>query len=469
MSTSQAFGRTAADGGVPAACGDVVVEVHPPVASPSTAAVVAGAAGGGGGAAAVSAPDVNGVMVSPAAPDVYLAKADGSSSVPVSPVMLSGVKSVRLSALTQSSVDAMLHRIKHPAPLDESFGGRSHRGACGCNVKATVFHSVDWAMRSAITICALACILVFTPLDQLEVVASTPYLLPILGLVLTQPDVGNALLRLVLLPWTLMVGLFAVTLCTIPLFCAPIAQAVMYFPVLWLLRYLLTYTSPTTGKFATLVYLFFTLKSIDLGRRLETCSYGNWTLLVVILVCFLVATAVAAFSSLVPYPRFNCSDSRNLQRRIIRDATRVVHASLAVTLLAYHRPDEDDGDRSEDSPHAIVDAAEVHHVQLMEHLLAHLDDDLTAVQTASVGSMLECSARGLLGAKAAQDVATVAYAVARVSMGVFEENTAAFHGRPFRNFGVHSGVLYFRLLQRRREVHQTSLRLQVRARCLLAR
>ena len=47
-------------------------------------------------------------------------------------------------------------------------------------------------------------------------------------------------------------------------------------------------------------------------------------------------------------------------------------------------------------------------------------------------------------------------------MGLRESDTNTFQGRQLRNFGAHSGFLYFQLLTRRRRRQQQAVRAQVR-------
>lgn len=293
------------------------------------------------------------------------------------------------------------------------------------------------------------------------------------------PNLGQAIIKLMLIPWVLIVGLAIVVVLSLPFFCSPIAQAVVFFFGLWLVRYWTSFMGPVATKFITAVYLLFVLQSVSLGmiddvnnstNTNSTCNYSQWPILMVSFIGMIMATIIAFLSSFLPYPRCNFMDARKLNRRVLRDSTKLVEAALSLLLLMYHRPDEDDGTREDDDPHSKVDAAELHHAQMLEHLLAHIDGDLSAMQTAAVGSILECGGCCCRGPKASvlsptqyrivQAISRAAYGFARTSLGMHESNKFT-KGRLLRNFGTTSGAMYFGLLERRRIRQQSSVQLRV--------
>eukprot|EP00750_Incisomonas_marina_P003167 INCI12870.2.p1 GENE.INCI12870.2~~INCI12870.2.p1 ORF type:complete len:937 (+),score=159.47 INCI12870.2:291-2813(+) len=373
--------------------------------------------------------------------------------------------------MSQADIEAMFEKLLHPPPMDEGFGGEERTQ---CHIRESVMQSIEYALHCAICIAVLSGIVLYTPADALRIVASTPFLLPIAGIMATGPTLGIGILKSVVILWALVIGVVVVSVATLPFHCSPIAQAVAFFFLMWLSRYWLSYFgAPSNMKFVSAIHLLGALSSIQLSSAAGTCDYSTWPLLLVALISFAISTTVAFLSSFLPWPRFSFMDAAHLNRRVMRDSVRLVKASLSVLLLAHQRPEDDDGDCSDSNcQHAKVDKAEAHYVQLMEHLLAHMDSDLSTLASIQMGVVMECGGCCCRGpkqsvlspaeSKATQAISAVAYAVSRSVMGHRESDAISFQGHQLSNFGAHSGFLYFKLLQRRRARQQRAVNAQAK-------
>ena len=378
----------------------------------------------------------------------------------------------KVASMTSEEIQSVFTQILNPPPMDESFGGET-KVEC-CHIRDSVLQSVEDAMHCAVALCFLSVLVLYVPEEPLLIIAPIPFLLPIAGITATGANLGTAILKAILILWALFVGFIVVCAATLPLHCSPIAQATAFFFIMWFVRYWLSFFgTPVNMKFISAVHLIGALQSIRVSVNSETCDYGAWAPLLITYVSFGVATTIAFLSSFIPWPRVNFVDAAQINRRILRDSTRMVRASLSTILLAYHRPAFDDGDRSDpDSKHSQIDRAEAHQVQLMEHLLAHLDGDLTGLKNIAIPLTMECggcccpaeegSVRTPVQNKAMQAIAAIAYAFARSSMGHRESDAISFQGKQLDNFGAHSGFFYFKLLQRRRVEQQSAVSAQVR-------
>lgn len=247
--------------------------------------------------------------------------------------------------ISQADVDAVFEKLLHPPPMDEGFGGEERTQ---CHIRESVMQSIEYALHCAICIAVLSAIVLYTPSDALRIVASTPFLLPIAGIMATGPTLGIGILKSLVILWALFVGVIVVSAATLPFHCSPIAQAVAFFFLMWLSRYWLSYFgAPSNMKFVSAIHLLGALSSIQLSSAAGTCDYSTWPLLLIALVSFAISTTVAFLSSFLPWPRFSFQDAAHLNRRVMRDSVRLVKASLSVLLLAHQRPQEDDGDRSD--------------------------------------------------------------------------------------------------------------------------
>ena len=278
----------------------------------------------------------------------------------------------RVRSMTQQDISGVFDDILHPPPMDDNVGG-GDRGHC-CHIKDNILRNVEYAFHCAVSIAVLSAIVFYTPdtpqipfgdsgffLTPRYIIASTPFLLPLAGIMTTGASLGNAILKTVIVLWALLVGLVVVSVATLPLHCSPIAQASAFFFIMWFTRYWLSFLgAPTNSKFITAVHLLGALISVQSSVLTGTCDYSSWPLLLLAYVSFAISSTVAFLASFCPWPRFNFLDSAQLNRRVLRDSVRMVKAAASVLLLTYHRPEEDDGDRSDPScTHAKIDRAEV--------------------------------------------------------------------------------------------------------------
>ena len=285
------------------------------------------------------------VVVAVSNTDANRVHIESSGKPPTSNAAPKPALAAALPNMSQADIEAMFEKLLHPPPMDEGFGGEERTQ---CHIRESVMQSIEYALHCAICIAVLSGIVLYTPADALRIVASTPFLLPIAGIMATGPTLGIGILKSVVILWALVIGVVVVSVATLPFHCSPIAQAVAFFFLMWLSRYWLSYFgAPSNMKFVSAIHLLGALSSIQLSSAAGTCDYSTWPLLLVALISFAISTTVAFLSSFLPWPRFSFMDAAHLNRRVMRDSVRLVKASLSVLLLAHQRPEDDDGDCSD--------------------------------------------------------------------------------------------------------------------------
>ena len=481
------------------------------------------------------------------------------------------------NAATADAAASLVESLLHPPDIEDSVGGKNRCGACvSCHIRESVLRSVEHALHTTVAMCTLSSLIVFAPKGFMDVAAQPAFLLAIVGVTGTGATVGQALVMAVGMFWGLFLSVFAIAAFSLPFFCAPIAHATVWFFTLWLLRYWLSFAGPNNLRSVSAIYmltvvisLIRTAHSVAEGSANTTsnatetagagsCDYTSWPDLLLVYVAFSLGICVCFISAWIPYPRLNFRDAAQLNRRVLRDSTRMIKASLSLLLLYGHRTDErrasrkrqrrrrqqrhilplepptptgddvedpdsdDDAERSESkkptgdndpafgpadplaesaSPASndngtdevtsadddrdsqndnerfdTIDTAMTHYVHVLEQLRSHLDDDLTATAAASQGAVFECGGcccrtppDSVLTPKQCRDMrvlARIADGFARNVLSFNEEADSSRgmqHGHALRNFGSHSGALYFQYLQDRRQRVQLAVR-QISAR-----
>ena len=382
-----------------------------------------------------------------------------------------------------------------------------HRGHCG--IREANQLSLEWACHSAFSV-LIACILLVAlpPSIAFGIIAPVPFLLLLSAISTTGPNLGSAIRNLLLVPWSLVLGTAVITVVTLPLYCSPIAQTVMYFPVLWLVRYWLCFVDPTASKFVSAVYVITVLRSVLEAKQAqingETCDYVSWTGRLFTVSTFAFSVVVAFAASFLPFPRCNFSDAAQLNRRVVRDACRIVKHSVSMLLVHHHNQSParkkvytrrgqsttlnggvpavitDSGRGAQSSQpsspadpstgtklHAVLDEiseeqkdyAEVCHVQMIEELLEHVDDDLVALGEVLGASTYECGGcccpaprNSVLSPSQSRRVRKIAWNAYSVLRSISDDYSAvdSHEGRQFQNFAISSGHIFEKMQTRHR-------------------
>ena len=197
---------------------------------------------------------------------------------------------------------------------------------------------------------------------------------------------------------------------------------------------------PAVILIASLASIRSTKQSDMLG---EECVYSNWTSTLLLPVSFLSGSCFAFAGSFLFFPRLNFLDAAKLNRRILRDACRVAKHCIALQIVQLHRPWKGEVRDADE-----LDEAEAHHVQLLEHLLWHLDQDITHLRSVHANSALECRGCCCIGQRGSvltpslsartKSVAHHAYALLRFTLTDFHD-VDNFEGRQLANFAMYSG------------------------------
>ena len=417
---------------------------------------------------------------------------------------------------TPEQLDQVLAKLLRPKPTnvyDDPEGCLPPSKCCApCRLQQSNLLALEWALHTAFTTLLICIFLFVAPQSVKDIIAPVPFVLPVFGIAITPANFGGAIKLLILVPLSLVVSIALIAAVTLPLYCTPIALAILFFPALWLCRYFLNFlTEPVVSKFVSAVFVITALRCILEAKYAEVngevCEYDNWTPRLYIIITLLAAGVFSFVASFLPLPRCNFADVTQLNRRILRDAVTLVKHSLAVFLIQHHRradlenraaihlqrrrerrlasssgsktpafrkalesDDEDDegftlggGRPSSNSgiSDSDADVAEVHHVQVIEEVLEHLDDDLTAIGPALKGSRLECDGcqskqrpHSLLGATESDRVTTIArhaYSILRTTVDRSSGTFADFEGRQLQNFSLHSGHVYQQMQERQRD------------------
>ena len=253
--------------------------------------------------------------------------------------------------------DPLLNYVLNPAPLDEWTRSTAESNSTPkptiislLPVRESSLKTVEYALHTAFCIAILAAILLYAPLEPLQRLASVPSLYPIVGVMSCAPTLGQAVSSILVTSWAIFVGVIVSFVATFPLYCTPMGQAVLMFFSLWLFRYWSSHLgSHLLMKYISAVFVPQALLSIqratDDAVQGHSCTYHDWPELLLVLLTYTVCLTTAFVASFFPYPRLNFRDASQLNRRVQRDATLLVQASLSLLLLTANRPDEDaDGD-----------------------------------------------------------------------------------------------------------------------------
>ena len=110
------------------------------------------------------------------------------------------------------------------------------RNGCCIQMRPSVLLGLEWAVHSAVTVFLLSCIVMLTPPDILRYLAEPAFFLPLVGVRVGAPTLGLAILKTMIVPFALAISFVMLVLGTLPLFCFPEAQVVVFFFSLWISR-----------------------------------------------------------------------------------------------------------------------------------------------------------------------------------------------------------------------------------------
>lgn len=113
-----------------------------------------------------------------------VSKAHFQNSEPLRKMKLSQpFKEKSLSVISQEDLNALFDRILETSSVD-SVLNETRKELC-CHIKDSTLISLEYASHCAIAIAALCAIILFVDEDVLRIIATPPFLLPIIGIMVT--------------------------------------------------------------------------------------------------------------------------------------------------------------------------------------------------------------------------------------------------------------------------------------------
>lgn len=242
------------------------------------------------------------------------------------------------SEISKEDIARTVECLLHPDDLENSVGGAAYQEHVPpLHIRESVLRSIEHSLHCTVSIVGLSCIIVLVDEQYLEYIASPPFLLAIVGVTGTAGTVGQGIVMSLGMIWSLLLSLVAITAFSLPFYCSPIAHSVVWFFFLWFMRYWLSWTGKVNLASVSAVYMLTALVSLLRTVDAETCDYTTWPKLLRVYAVFGLGTTACFIAAFIPYPRFNCTDAAQLNRRVLRDATRTIKASLSIMLLNGHR------------------------------------------------------------------------------------------------------------------------------------
>ena len=240
--------------------------------------------------------------------------------------------------ISKEDIARTVECLLNPEDLENSVGGAAYQEHVpSLHIRESVLRSIEHSLHCTVSIVGLSCIIVFVDEQYLEYIASPPFLLAIVGVTGTAGTIGQGIVMSIGMIWSLLLSLVAITAFSLPFYCSPIAHSVVWFFFLWFMRYWLSWTGKVNLASVSAVYMLTALVSLLRTVDAETCDYTTWPKLLRVYAVFGLGTTACFIAAFIPYPRFNCTDAAQLNRRVLRDATRTIKASLSIMLLSGHR------------------------------------------------------------------------------------------------------------------------------------